>query len=183
MTFLLIAAGYLAISAVLYALMRAKCRRDPVFRAPRRRWAFYALSLSWGLPAVLIGAVGALFVRLRGHRTVRHGWFRGFSLPGIDWGLSLGLFFIAPEGSDRLRAHEIGHAIQNVYLGVFMPAVVLISSFVRFHFRRLKEKRGKPSKTEYDAVWFEGSATASGLYLPERADASRHGPPVEAHDR
>ncbi|MBR3415819.1 MAG: hypothetical protein IKO92_04905 [Clostridia bacterium] len=176
MTFLLFAAGYLAISAVLYAIMRAKCRRDPVFRAPRKRWVFYALSLSWGLPAVLIGAVGALFVRLRGNRTVRHGWFRGFSLPGIDWGLWLGLFFIAPEGSDRLRAHEMGHGIQNIWLGIFMPTVVLIPSFFRFRYRRLLERRGRPPGTEYDSVWFEGSATASGLYLlesRERREPSR----------
>ncbi len=170
MSFLWLIPVYAAISAALYALMRLKCKRDPVFRAPKRRWAFYALSLTWGLPAVLIGAIGALFVRLHGHIATRHGWFRGFSLPGIDWGLSLGLFFIAPENSERLRAHEIGHGIQNIYLGVFMPSVVLIPSFFRFRYRRLRQKRGKPLKTEYDSVWFERSATASGLYLTERQE-------------
>ncbi|MBR3640213.1 MAG: hypothetical protein IKN50_06370 [Clostridia bacterium] len=168
MTYLWIAAGYLLISAALYAAMRFKCKRDPVFKAPRSRTLYYLISLTWGLPAVLTGAIAALFIRLRGHKPSKYGWEWVFALPGIDWGLSLGLFIIAPEGEEKLMAHEHGHGIQIIYLGVFMPAAVLIPSFVRFRYRKIRKKTGKPSKKPYDYVWFENSATASGLELAVR---------------
>ncbi len=169
MTVLLSLAGYATVSAVLYALLRIKCRRDPVFRAPRRRWAFYLLSFTWGAPAVLSGAAAALFVRIGGRKPVKFGWGWSFDIPGVGWGLSLGLFFIAPEGDERIRMHEYGHAIQNVYLGPFMPAVILIPSYVRFWFRAIREKRGRPPTADYESVWFEGSATRSGEEFAKRA--------------
>ena len=66
-------------------------------------------------------------------------------------------------------------------LGVFMPAAVLIPSFVRFRYRKIRKKTGKPSKKPYDHVWFENSATASGLELAvrlKREEETKNGPAV-----
>ncbi|MBR6915096.1 MAG: hypothetical protein IKN36_01945 [Clostridia bacterium] len=162
---LFIIAGYVLISAGLYAALRIRCKKDPVFRAPKSSAVFYAVSLTWGLPTVLPGAIVALFLRLRGRKPVKTGREWGFLLPGVNWGLSLGLFFIAPVRSRSTALHEVGHGIQNFYLGPFMPAVVLIPSFIRFWFFRIQRKRGRTPANRYDGVWFERSAAASGEAL------------------
>ena len=78
-------------------------------------------------------------------------------------GLELGLFFISPVGDfDSTRMHEHGHGIQNIYLGIFYPAVVLIPSAVRFWFRFIRKKIGRPCKAAYSDIWFENSADKSG---------------------
>ena len=137
--------------------------RPPVFPIPRNRWLFLLLSLTWGLPTTLLGAIVALFLRCAGHRPVRYGWERVFCLPGIDWGLELGLFFIAPESArDGLCDHEFGHALQNCVLGPFTPGVVTVPSAVRFWSRKLRARRGKPLKTAYEQIWFERTATRAG---------------------
>ncbi|MBQ4290119.1 MAG: hypothetical protein II719_02880 [Clostridia bacterium] len=137
--------------------------KPPVFPVPGKRRLFLLLSLSWGLPTTLLGAAAAGILFCAGHRPVRYGWVRAFFLPGIDWGLELGLFFIAPE-SGRLRIcdHEFGHALQNCVLGPFNLGVVTVPSVLRFWYRRLRERSHKPLRTAYDAAWFEGTATASG---------------------
>ena len=162
MIILIMFAGYIITSVVLYFILRAKCKKNAVFRMPKSKCAFYILSLTWGLPSVVIGAVVALFVRLLGYRPKRYGWEWYFEIPNIDWGLELGLFFIAPREYEILRMHEHGHGIQNIYLGIFNPLVVFIPSAVRFWYRTIRAKIGKPCKTYYDSIWYEHSATESG---------------------
>jgi hypothetical protein len=85
-----------------------------------------------------------------------------FRLP-INFGLELGIFFLAPKcASDHTKKHELGHSIQNVYLGPFTIGVVSTPSAVRFWFRKIKKKLGKKITTTYDSIWFEGQATKSG---------------------
>ena len=159
-----IAAAYVILSAVLYFAMRIKCRKNAVFTAPKSKFAFYFLSLTWGAPKTITGALAALALRLTGHRTVKYGPAWCFELPGIDWGLELGLFFIAPEGGDeRIKAHELGHGIQNIYFGIFTPLVVSLPSAIRFRYRRIRKRKGRPCKSGYDEIWFERSATESGM--------------------
>ena len=169
--------GYAVISVVLYFVCRAKCRKRPVFRAPERRAVYYLLSLTWGLPTVLIGGIIAAFVRLAGHRAERYGWEWCFEIPGLRYGLELGLFFIAPAGnSENTKMHEHGHGIQNIYLGIFYPTVILIPSAARFWYREIRQKLGRPCGTDYPDIWFEGSAGESGRVLMERlarSDASQ----------
>ena len=155
--------GYVAVSSVLYFICRMKCKKDPIFKAPKSRAVYYILSFTWGLPTVLVGAVAALFIRLMGYRPRRYGWEWCFEIPGISWGMELGLFFISPAGDfDSIKMHEQGHGIQNIYLGVFYPTVVLIPSAVRFWYRFIRKKIGKPCRTAYSDIWFEASADKSG---------------------
>ena len=183
MELLWVIAGYLFVSLTLYVALRARCRKNPVFRMPRRKWVFYLLSFTWGLPMVLFGALVALFLLLFGHRPVKCGWEWCFEIPKIDWGTELGLFFIAPPGHERIKMHEHGHGIQNIYLGIFAPLVVSVPSFMRFWFRRLRERRGKPCRTDYDSVWFEQSASESGkAFFDQLKDGKNSEGPGQSHE-
>ena len=162
MIVLILFAGYVIVSAVLYLILREKCRKSTVFRMPKSRRMFYLLSLTWGLPTTALGAVIALGLRLTGHKPQRYGWGWCFELPGIRWGLELGLFFIAPAGYEVTHMHEVGHAIQNIYLGPFNLPVVFIPSAARFWYREFRRVIGRPCGNDYDGIWFEGSATACG---------------------
>ncbi len=131
-----------------------------------RAW-FYILSLSWGFPMTLIGALAALLLFITGHRAKRWDFCFYFEV-GENWGgLSLGMFFfIEKGGNDRIKKHEHGHGVQNCYFGFLMPFAVFIPSVLRYWYRNLRyDKRGIMPKTAYDAVWFERSATRIGTEL------------------
>ena len=168
MVLLWIIAGYTVAAALLYVAMRAKCKRNAVFRMPKNKWAFYVLSMTWGLPMVIVGAFAAIFLRLKGYKPTKYGLIWCFEIPNIDWGVWLGMFIIVPEGNESVKRHEHGHGIQNIYLGFFEPVVVALPSAIRFWYREIREKNGKPSKAAYDDVWFEKSATDSGGTFIER---------------
>lgn len=160
-----------AASAVLIYLTADsvwRSRSDYTFAAPRR-FVFIFLSLTWGLPMTLAGAFAALFLLLTGHRPRRFGYCALFELPRVGFGLSLGPFLIAPADDRLTAAHEHGHSLQNVYLGPFMPFCVSLPSAVRYHCRNLKMKIAKkPCRRKYDAIWFEHTATESGMELHKR---------------
>lgn len=162
-------AAYIAVCAALHlALAAAWKRKKFIFRAPRSRAVFYLLSFTWGLPVALGGCLCAGLLFLSGKRPKRYGWDFCFDRK-VDWGLDMGLFFIADaSGTRRLLDHEHGHTIQNIWLGPFMPFAVCLPSTTRFWFRRIAAKVGKRPKTGYDDVWFEGSATSSGRALTDR---------------
>ena len=154
--------GYVIVSVILFLAMRAKCKKSAVLRAPKRKWVFYLLSFTWGLPMVTVGAAAALVLRLKGYKPKKYGWAWCFELPDIRWGISLGLFIITPPGHENVHMHEHGHCIQNIYFGFFMPLVVSLPSVMRFWYRKAKEKRGQKCRVDYDGVWFERSASESG---------------------
>ena len=128
----------------------------------RRRWVYYLLQFTWGLPMNAAGLVVAGVLFLCGKLPHRYGWNYCFEVSG-NFGLELGIFFIAPKGgSTSTKNHEVGHSIQNIYFGPFAIGMVSIPSVVRFWVRRIKRKVGRPPKTQYDDAWFEGQATKTG---------------------
>ena len=126
-----------------------------------RRSRFYLLSLTWGLPLTLCGLTVAAVLRGMGYRSVCYHGARLFTL-GRGWGgLSLGpVLLTCSDASDRLRRHELGHAIQNCCYGPFILPLVLLS-VLRYHLRERRIRLGLPL-TPYDSWWFEGQATALG---------------------
>ena len=155
-------AAFIVSAAAIYIASAFRCGRDPVFAVPAYRVPFLLLSVTWGLPMTLIGALSALLLLISGHKPKIFGCCVLFELPKISFGLSLGIFIIAPEGDIPVKEHEHGHSIQNIYFGPFMPFCVGIPSVVRYWYRKIKAKTKKPCKTTYDHVWYEGSATESG---------------------
>lgn len=127
---------------------------------------FWVLSLTWGLPMTLFGALVAAALIVTGHKPKRFHYLIYFEV-GRGWGgFECGAFFVVNRGASlHLKQHEAGHGIQNIILGVFMPFVVSIPSAIRYWYREYLVKSGKKRYSElpsYDSMWFEGWATALG---------------------
>ena len=141
-----------------------------------RKWQFYLLSFSWGLPMTLIGCLVALVLLIAGYKPKRFGWCWYFEIAG-DYGLELGVFFLAGKNtSHELKCHEFGHGIQNCYFGFLMPFVVCIPSAARYWYREyLQRVRGvKHSELpDYDSGWFEGQATRIGEAFMQNFQSDR----------
>ena len=128
--------------------------------------AFWILSLTWGLPMTLIGALVALALLITGHKPKRFHHFIYFEV-GYNWGgVEVGGFFVVDKyASERTKRHEAGHGIQNIILGPLMPFLVSIPSAIRYwYFRYLvaSKKKLHSDLPPYDSIWFEGWATKLG---------------------
>lgn len=123
---------------------------------------FYILSLTWGLPMTICGALVALSLIVTGHRPKRFAWGWYFEIGRTSWGgLSLGPVMITQYGaSDYLRSHEHGHALQNCVYGPFILPLVLYS-VIRYHVRNALARRGRCLPGYYDQ-WFEAQASEWG---------------------
>ena len=133
----------------------------------RQKFLFYFLSFTWGLPLTLAGLLTALALTLCGKKSRRWGWCRWFAV-GHHWGgLEFGPIFLTDrEAPERLRNHELGHAMQNCIFGPLSPLLINIPSAVRYWIFRL---RGRWEN--YDRIWFEGQATRLGTELMEKLTA------------
>ena len=134
---------------------------------------FYLLSFTWGLPTTLMGLIGALILRLTGHKAKKWGYCWYFAYGKDRWGgMSLGVFFFCDRGeSAHIRCHEHGHALQNCLYGPLMLFLVDAPSFLRYHWREFcAKKRHRLPKNDYDAVWFERQATAWGTKFCQELD-------------
>lgn len=129
---------------------------------------FWVLSLTWGLPMTLFGAIVAIGCLVTVHKPHKFHQNVYFVFGHGGWGFEAGgFFFLSKECADNLsmKQHESGHGLQNIVYGVFMPFLVSIPSAVRFWHRDwlVKTKRKKYSELPpYDSIWFEGQATAWG---------------------
>ena len=163
---------YCIASIVTYKVMESLYASGTIeiLRMPRKRWLYYLLSFTWGLPMNIIGAIVAGVLVCFRRRPVKYGWCLCFELP-VNFGMELGIFFIAPvNGSEHTKKHELGHSIQNIYLGPLSVGVVSIPSAVRFWVREWKRRKGIELTTGYDDIWFEGQATSCGsLFMYEQS--------------
>jgi len=125
---------------------------------------FYILSFTWGLPYTIISGLVTLAMLVTGHKMHKWGWCGYFEVGKHPWGgTEWGLIFLKDRFSgDMLKNHEFGHAIQNCIFGPFMLILISLPSSLRYWVRRLQERIGRPPKTDYDAIWFEGWATELG---------------------
>ena len=131
-----------------------------------KRILFWALSLTWGLPMTLFGALVALGLLVTGHRPKKFHQNIYFEV-GRGWGgFECGAFFVVNKGAPLyLKLHEAGHGIQNIILGPLMPFVVSIPSAIRYWYREYLVRSGRKKYSDlppYDAAWFEGWATNLG---------------------
>lgn len=129
---------------------------------------YWFVSLTWGLPMTLLGAVAALALLVTGHRPKRF-YYNVYFEVGRNWGGSEmgGFFVVNREPSPHILQHEAGHGLQNLMFGFLTPFIVCIPSAARYWIRRWKRKRGKRLLKPYDSVWFEAQATALGKkYFP-----------------
>ena len=127
---------------------------------------FYLLSLTWGLPMTLIGAITIFILKLLGKEIKKWGYCYYVEV-GTGWGgVNLGMFFVTCEDADEhTRNHEHGHALQNCIWGFLMPFVIGIPSLIRYWYIILQLCIDLNYEYEYDSIWFEGQATRWGTKL------------------
>ena len=124
--------------------------------------------LTWGvlmtISGLLVIAFCVIFLKAKVHK---NGWSLIVEVGGNWGGLELGAVALCggytttcPDENwfQHTRRHEFGHSLQNLIFGPFMLFVVSIPSAIRYHYQNWRTKKGLPNK-EYDAVWFEGTAT------------------------
>lgn len=127
---------------------------------------FWLLSFTWGLPMTLLGLTTMVVLLCFGYKPNRnmYGWYIEF---GNNWGgADLGPICVVNKNpSQHILNHEFGHAIQNCFFGPLFPFLIAIPSAVRYWCReylmRIKKKKYS-DLPDYDAIWFEGSATRIG---------------------
>lgn len=126
-------------------------------------WLYYLLQFTWGLPMNIIGALAYILL----HVILRYPtyWRRNMlciQIPPRFGGMNLGMFCVFGTDCYDVLNHEYGHSIQNMWWGFLMPFVIGIPSMIRYWYRELVVRMGRPLKTAYDDIWFEGQATALG---------------------
>lgn len=128
-----------------------------------KKWQFYLLSFTWGLPMSIIGCLVFLVLRIWGFKPKKYGHAYYIEI-GKGWGgLELGwLFLTGVNGRESTKQHELGHAYQNAcMLGWFMPIFSIISA-VRYWLDRFGVK------IDYYGWWFESQASKIGKDVMSR---------------
>ena len=129
----------------------------------KNKYLFYILSWTWGLPMTLTGAIVALVLMMFGYKPKKYGYCYYFEIGKYWGGIELGMFFLTEKNApEYIKIHELGHSINNTWFGPFMPILVSIPSMIRYHYRHMREKIGKPCKTDYYDIWFERIANECG---------------------
>lgn len=132
-----------------------------------RKFWYYFLNFTWGLPVQIIAAVVGLALLVTGHKPEMHGPCVHFKAGGRNWGgFSLGLLMVTDqEPNDSLCNHEFGHTIQCSWFGLLYLVIVALPSAIRYWYREILYRKNKVkywSLPPYDSIWFEGQATLMG---------------------
>jgi hypothetical protein len=129
----------------------------------RNKYLFYLLSFTWGIIMSLIGSIVFAILMCCGYEPEKYGYCYRIEI-GNNWGgVSLGPFFLTSKNpTTHTKDHELGHSIQGCFFGPLMPFLVCIPSVIRYWYRVIRQKIGKPCSTPYDGIWFEGQATRLG---------------------
>ena len=122
-----------------------------------KKFLFFLLQCTWGLPQTLLGFI--IFLK---YRKCPHKFYRG----AIDtqWsargGMSLGLFIFTPPedhpNSQKVRVHEYGHCFQSILLGpLYLLVIGLVSiCWARIgYFVRLRKEKNIPYVACYTESW------------------------------
>jgi len=138
------------------------------------KFLYYGVLCTWGIVNTLIGLLVALFMLITGHKPKRFGPMIYFVV-NKEWGWGVNFSFIMVitkdcENDFHVLSHEYGHSLQNMIFGVFHLFLVDIPSAIRYWYREFMWYIGKGKDLpDYDAIWFEGTATKYGM---EYADSN-----------
>ena len=96
---------------------------------------FWVLSWTWGFIMTLIGSMVFIALRIAGYKPYRNQYGWAFEI-GENWGgVEIGPYCIVNKNpSQHTLDHEFGHALQNCYLGPYMPFISLASA-ARYWYR------------------------------------------------
>lgn len=134
---------------------------------------FWLLSCTWGIVMTVMGSLVALCLIIVGYRPQRNQYGWAFVI-GKNWGgVEMGPFAIVNENPSQYTLdHEFGHSLQNCYIGPLMPFISL-ASMARYWWREylVQIKKKKYSElSNYDDIWFEGTASYLGKHYHKFTD-------------
>lgn len=120
-----------------------------------------------------IGSLVALCLIIMGYRPQRNQYGWAFVI-GKNWGgVEMGPFAIVNENPSQYTLdHEFGHSLQNCYIGPLMLFISL-ASMARYWWREylVQIKKKKYSElSNYDDIWFEGTASYLGKHYHKFTD-------------
>lgn len=118
----------------------------------KKQTAFFVLSLLWGFPMTLIGAVVAFALILVGVKPERHGWCWYFTI-GDNWGgVSLGCVFLVDNRDNRhTKNYEY---CTNLTAAPALPATTLAECCYRHMFYDCTSLRiSSTLSSEYHTAW------------------------------
>lgn len=126
---------------------------------------YWILSLTWGAILSIPGLIGLFILWIAGCPIIKNG-FSYIVVVGNNWGgLNLGIIsFVEKSGNEYFqstRRHEFGHSLQNIIFGPLQLFIVAIPSVIRYWYQTIRDIKGLPNE-DYDAIWFEGTATKYG---------------------
>lgn len=128
---------------------------------------FWILSWTWGFIMTFIGTIIFTTLRIAGYKPFRNQYGWAIEI-GDGWGgLEMGPYcLVSKNPSQHTLDHEFGHALQNCYLGPYMPFISLASAARYWYREYLTRVKGKKYSEliPYDGIWFEGTATYLGEY-------------------
>lgn len=131
-----------------------------------KKYLYYILQFTWGLPANILGVIGVLFCKLILQWDIIK-YNKNFIISpkkdNFKSGLSLGIFlFMDKNSSQYFKAHEYGHSIQNIIFGPLFLFVIGLPSFIRcMYFNLIINKIPIENNSYYD-IWFEKDANSIG---------------------
>lgn len=133
---------------------------------------YWIWQLTWGalmtIPGLLITGFCIIFLHGKPHK---NGWSYIVEIGGNWGGLELGAValcgnYYPGDWYEHTRKHEFGHSLQQLIFGPLQPFIVGIPSAIRYWYQRLTPGPHQ----EYDAIWFEGSATRWGTKVIDWLD-------------
>lgn len=140
--------------------------KEKNFKNDFKKFLFYLVQWTWGLPVNLIGGIVFLIcTRILGRRYQNFGYSKIVYLPWKQGGLSLGLFiFMRDQHPNRkwtynTRIHEYGHTWQCLLLGPLYYIVIALPSAVWCNFF---EGYRKKHNVSYYKLYCEGWANVWG---------------------
>lgn len=127
---------------------------------------FYLIQFTWGILMNIFGLFVLLFMLITLHKPHLFGPSIYFICKKAEgFGFEAGVCFVvgADCNGDPIMMHECGHGIQNMIFGPLTPFIISIPSLIRYWYREIKYyKKDLTPKTDYDSIWFEGTATKWG---------------------
>lgn len=137
---------------------------------------YYILACTWGCIMTIIGCLVSLVLMLFKKKPKRYKGIWYFNVGKAWGGVELGLCFLTDSyDSKHTKDHETGHTFQNALYGPFFLLIAAASAaryWQRVFLEHMynKHKSDPESKwckrylnlPDYDAIWFEGSATYIG---------------------
>lgn len=127
------------------------------------------------IPGLIITAFIMIFLK---KKPIKNGCSYIIEIGGNWGGLELGCVAIigeytkiSPTHYEYIRRHEFGHSIQQLMFGPLQNILVGVPSVIRYWYRRIKVKKtGKQMKTNYNDIWFEGTATKWGTFWLDKLE-------------